>query len=57
MCRVAKHQTRLLRATSRLSLKACRDGASTPYLGNLFREDWKGTYGTSGKGIRNCAQE
>jgi len=57
MCRVAKHQTRLLRATSSLSLNASRDGASTTSLGNLFREDWKVTYGTSGKGIRNCAQE
>jgi len=30
MCRVANHQTRLLRATSSLALNASRDGASTP---------------------------
>jgi len=36
MCRVATHQTRLPRATSSLALNACRDGASTASLGNLF---------------------
>ena len=36
MCRVANHQTRLPRATSSLALNACRDGASTASLGNLF---------------------
>jgi len=36
MCRVASHQTRLPRATSSLALNACRDGASTASLGNLF---------------------
>ena len=37
MCRVAKHQTRLPRATSSLALNASRDGASTASLGNLFQ--------------------
>ena len=37
MCRVANHQTRLPRATSSLALNACRDGASTASLGNLFQ--------------------
>jgi len=36
MCRVANHQTRLPRTTSSLALNACRDGASTASLGNLF---------------------
>jgi len=36
MCRVANHQTRLPRATSRLALNASRDGASTTSLGNLY---------------------
>ena len=36
MCRVANHQTGLPRATSSLALNACRDGASTASLGNLF---------------------
>ena len=36
MCRVANHQPRLPRATSSLALNACRDGASTASLGNLF---------------------
>jgi len=36
MCRVANQQTRLSRATSSLALNACRDGASTASLGNLF---------------------
>ena len=36
MCRVANQQTRLPRATSSLALNACRDGASTASLGNLF---------------------
>jgi len=35
MCRVANHQTRLLRATSSLALNASRDGASTASLGSL----------------------
>ena len=34
MCRVANQQTRLPRATSSLALNACRDGASTTFLGN-----------------------
>jgi len=37
MCRVANRQTRLPRATSSLALDACRDGASTASLGNLFQ--------------------
>jgi len=37
MCRVANQQTRLPRATSSLALNACRDGASTASLGNLFQ--------------------
>jgi len=37
MCRVANHQTGLPRATSSLALDACRDGASTASLGNLFQ--------------------
>ena len=36
MCRAANQQTRLPRATSSLALNACRDGASTASLGNLF---------------------
>ena len=36
MCRVANQQTRLPRATSSLALNACRDGAPTASLGNLF---------------------
>jgi len=36
MCRVANQQTRLPRATSSLALNACRDGASTASLDNLF---------------------
>jgi len=36
MCRVANQQPRLPRATSSLALNACRDGASTTSLGNLF---------------------
>ena len=36
LCRVASHQPRLPRATSSLALNACRDGASTASLGNLF---------------------
>ena len=36
MCRVTNQQTRLPRATSSLVLNACRDGASTASLGNLF---------------------
>ena len=36
MSRVANQQTRLPRATSSLALNACRDGASTASLGNLF---------------------
>jgi len=36
MCRVANQQPRLPRATSTLALNACRDGASTASLGNLF---------------------
>jgi len=39
MCRVANQQPRLLRATSSLALNACRDGASTASLGNLFQCD------------------
>ena len=35
-CRVANQQTRLPRATSILAFNACRDGASTASLGNLF---------------------
>ena len=35
--RVANQQTRLPRATSSLALDACRDGASTASLGNLFQ--------------------
>jgi len=34
--RVTKQQPRLPRATSSLALNACRDGASTASLGNLF---------------------
>jgi len=37
MCRVANQQPRLPRATSSLALNACRDGASTASLGNLFQ--------------------
>ena len=37
MCRITNHQTRLPRATSSLALNACRDGASTASLGNLFQ--------------------
>jgi len=37
MCRVTNQQTRLSRATSSLALNACRDGASTASLGNLFQ--------------------
>ena len=37
MFRVANHKTRLPRATSSLALNACRDGASTASLGNLFQ--------------------
>uniref|UniRef100_A0A669QC17 UBC core domain-containing protein n=1 Tax=Phasianus colchicus TaxID=9054 RepID=A0A669QC17_PHACC len=37
MCRVTNQQTRLPRATSSLALNACRDGASTASLGNLFQ--------------------
>jgi len=33
---VANQQPRLPRATSSLALNACRDGASTASLGNLF---------------------
>jgi len=36
MCRVANQQPRLPRATSSLAFNACRDGASTASLGNLF---------------------
>jgi len=36
MCRAANHQPRLPRATSSLALNACRDGASTVSLGNLW---------------------
>ena len=36
MCRVANQQPRLPKATSSLALNACRDGASTASLGNLF---------------------
>jgi len=36
VCRVANQQTRLPRVTSSLALNACRDGASTASLGNLF---------------------
>jgi len=36
VCRVANQQPRLPRATSSLALNACRDGASTASLGNLF---------------------
>jgi len=36
MCRVANQQPRLPSATSSLALNACRDGASTASLGNLF---------------------
>jgi len=36
MCRVANQQPRLPRATSSLAWIACRDGASTASLGNLF---------------------
>ena len=36
MCRVANQQPRLPRTTSSLALNACRDGASTVSLGNLF---------------------
>ena len=44
MCRVANQQPRLPRATSSLALNACRDGASTASLGNLFQcseEQWR----------------
>ena len=34
---VANQQPRLPRATSSLALNACRDGASTASLGNLFQ--------------------
>ena len=34
--RIANQQPRLPRATSSLALNACRDGASTASLGNLF---------------------
>ena len=37
MCGVAHQQPRLPRATSSLALNACRDGASTASLGNLFQ--------------------
>uniref|UniRef100_A0A8V1A614 Coiled-coil domain containing 12 n=1 Tax=Gallus gallus TaxID=9031 RepID=A0A8V1A614_CHICK len=37
MCRVANQQPRLPRATSSLALNACRDGASTASLGDLFQ--------------------
>ena len=40
MCRVANQQPRLPRATSSLALNACRDGASTASLGNLFSVPW-----------------
>ena len=40
MCRVANQQTRLPRATSSLALSACRDGASTTSLGNLFQRKY-----------------
>jgi len=36
MCRVTNQQPRLPRATSSLASNACRDGASTASLGNLF---------------------
>ena len=36
MCRVANQQPRLPRGTSSLALNACRGGASTASLGNLF---------------------
>ena len=36
MCRAANQQPRLPTATSSLALNACRDGASTASLGNLF---------------------
>jgi len=36
MCRITNQQPRLPRATSSLALNACRDGASTASLGNLF---------------------
>ena len=36
MCRVTNQQPRLPRAASSLALNACRDGASTASLGNLF---------------------
>ena len=36
MCRVANQQPRLPRATSSLAWNACRDGAPTASLGNLF---------------------
>ena len=53
MCRVANQQPRLPRATSSLALNACRDGASTASLGNLFSASppsggkWCGTEGHS----------
>jgi len=37
VCRVANQQTRLPSATTSLALHACRDGASTASLGNLFQ--------------------
>jgi len=37
VCSVANQQTRLPRATSSLTFNACRDGASTASLGNLFQ--------------------
>ena len=37
MCKVAKHWTRLPRATSSLALNASRNGASTTSLGNIFQ--------------------
>ena len=36
VCRDANSYTKLPRATSSLALNACRDGASTASLGNLF---------------------
>ena len=48
MCRVANQQTRLPRATSSLALNACRDGASTASLGNLFSASPPSEFGFRG---------
>jgi len=67
MCRVANQQPRLPRATSSLALNACRDGASTATLSNLFQcwhfSAWESSGHSSlacyqrfvmGNGVRSC---